>query len=236
MVDPGYTIFDFDARVAAWAQAAWTAAQRLDLTPDRCGETWHVGVDALPNEADGSISGVPLGGPWSLDAVQWHRAQLSVIYPGYPRQDQDESDAAHRFRVQRCAAHMDGLLPEGPRRRRHLREPHAFILGLPLNDVKSSPLVVWPGSHQIMRQAFAEAFDGVAPKEWGDQDVTDIYQAARRKVFESSEPVPIDMSPGQSVLLDRHVIHGVAPWEGASEGFRAVAYFRPQFSDIALWL
>lgn len=232
----GFTVFDWDRRTAEWADAAWTVASEIGIKPDRCGGTWHVGVDALPNEPDGSIMGVPLRGPWDLDWDEWHRAQLSVIYPGYPRQDKGESDAAFRFRVERFAAHMDGLLPEGPARRRHLREPHAFILGLPLTAVVESPLVVWPRSHTIMGAAFERALAGFDPDDWGEIDVTDIYQAARREVFERCTPEPVVMGPGQAVLLHRHLIHGVAPWEGSKEMFRMVAYFRPQFSNVGDWL
>lgn len=232
----GYTVFDWDQRVADWAKAAWTVASEIGVFPDRCGGTWHVGVDALPNEADGSIMGVPLRGPLDIDWTEWHRAQLSVIYPGYPRQDKDESDAAFRFRKHRCAAHMDGLLPEGPKRRRHLREPHAFILGLPLTAVVESPLVVWPGSHILMGLAFERAFAGIDPMEWGEVDVTDIYQSARREVFKRCTPEAVVARPGQAVLLHRHLIHGVAPWEGSNEACRMVAYFRPQFSSVGEWL
>jgi len=210
-------------------------ADTLDLAPDRLGQTWHVGVDGLPNEADGSVGGVPLEGPWEVDCTHWHRAQISVTYPGFPGRDEGESDAAHRFRVTRFGAHMDGLLPEGPDKRRHLREPHGFILGLPLNDTKGSPLIVWPGSHVIMRAAFEEVFSGIDPDAWRDLDVTDAYQAARREVFDRCTPEPVVMEPGQAVLLDRHLIHGVAPWEGAGEK-RIVAYFRPEVSDVRDWL
>jgi len=166
----------------------------------------------------------------------WHAAQLSVVFPGYPLQDANESDAAHRFRRNRDAAHVDGLLPEGPEKRRHLREPHGFIVGLPLNDVTASPLVVWRGSHVIMRAAFQRAFAGHDPKDWGDLDVTDVYQAARRTVFETCERIPLVATAGQALLLNRHLLHGVAPWNPAIAGdMRMVAYFRPQIS-IADWL
>ena len=228
MVDPGYRLHEADPRVARWAAAALEAVRGLDLSERRHGGTWFVGVDALPNGADGSIGGVPLAGPWTPWDGAWHRAQVSIVYPGYPGRDADESDAAHRFRRDRSAAHMDGLLPEGPARRRHLREPHGFILGLPLNAVDSAPLVVWPGSHEIMGAAFRARFHRIAPEDWGDEDVTEAYQAARRAVFETCAPVVVRMRPGQAVEMHRHLIHGVAPWEGpAQDDGRIVAYFRP---------
>ena len=236
MVASGYQVFDHDPRVLKWAQAAWQVAQSIDLLPDRCGETWHVGVDDLPNNTDGAISGVPLEGPWQVSSTLWHRAQLSVIYSGYPRRDATESEAAHQFRMKRCAAHMDGLLPEGPHKRRHLREPHAFILGIPLGDVPQSPLVVWPGSHLIMRRAFEREFFGIPPDEWGGMDVTDAYQAARREVFDHCVAKEVALLRGQSIVLHRHLIHGVAPWRGSGNMPRTKAYFRPQLSDISTWL
>ena len=132
---------------------------------------------------------------------------------------------------------MDGLLPEGPQKRRHLREPHAFVVGIPLNDVASSPLVVWENSHRIMSAAFAQALNGHVPDTWGDLDVTEVYQAARKEVFESCERVEVVMRPGEVVLLHRHLIHGVAPWQGPEvpEG-RQVAYFRPHVVQWRDWL
>ena len=204
----------------------------------RHGNTWFVGVDALPNAADGSIDGVPLGGAWQKHVdlpAKWHPAQISIVYPGYPQRDPIESEANHSFRIKRFAAHVDGLLPEGPKRRRFLREPHAFILGLPLNVSTSAPLMVWPGSQVIMGAAFGEL---AGAPDLMQVDLTEVYQAARRRVFEQIEPEPIVAQPGQAVLLHRHLLHGVAPWgKGgtASQEGRMIAYFRPQFSVLE-WL
>lgn len=239
----GYAVCAYDADVAAWADTALAAARDVAKTPGdlRHGGTWRVGVDELPNAPDGSVNGVPLKGNWSVHVnapAQWHHAQLSIVFPGYPRQDPDESDAAHRFRLNRDAAHVDGLLPEGPKKRRHLREPHAFILGLPLNNVRASPLVVWPGSHHIIRAAFAKRLSGKAPEAWGEEDVTDVYQTARKDVFAKCPRVPVVISPGQSVILNRHLVHGVAPWgDHNTQGeARFIAYFRPMLDDPAKWL
>lgn len=233
----------WDRQVAAWAEAAAAVAASLPIPPDdlRHGGTWRVGVDALPNPPDGSIGSVPLGGAWARFVEVpdiWHKAQLSVVYPGYPRQDPDEGDAAHRYRLRRDAAHVDGLLPEGPARRRHLREPHAFILGLPLTVSAGSPLVVWQGSHVVMRAAFAEAFHGHDPQTWGDLDVTEVYQTARRRVFETCARVTLPAKPGEATLLHRLTLHGVAPWGDAPAlaAGRMIAYFRPQLSEPARWL
>ncbi len=239
MVGDGFRVFPSDQAVAAWANAAHSVATRLLSDPDtrnaqlRHGQTWFVGVDALPNAHDGSLEGVALTGPWDHHLVppaEWHRAQLSVVYPGYPKQDPDESDGNHRYRIKRYAAHVDGLLPVGPTRRRYLQEPHAFILGLPLNASGAAPLMVWPGSHRVMRAAFQDAVGFQDPCA---VDLTEVYQNARVRCFESIDPVPVDIAPGQAVLLHRHLLHGVAPWEDGADGppeGRLVAYFRPQYS------
>ena len=239
--DAGYVVLDHDRDVLAWAEAARDVGLKVlaDDTSRRHGGTWFVGVDALPNKADGSIAGVPLAGSF-LDHVKpqevWHQAQLSVVFPGYPCKDADESDAAHRFRLNRDAAHVDGLLPEGAERRRHLREPHSFILGLPLDDCPASPLVVWRGSHHLIGTAFRAAFEGLSADQWGEIDVTDVYQAARREAFAHCERLELPLRRGQAVVLHRHLLHGVAPWQVETEHpHRMIAYFRPQ-AAFADWL
>ena len=239
----GYVVLPHDPTVLAWAKAAHDVAKGVVKTPGdmRHGGTWRVGVDELPNAPDGSIKGIALKGAWSSYVTVpevWHCAQLSVVYPGYPQQDQTDSDAAHGFRIRRDAAHVDGLLPEGPRKRRHLREPHSFVLGLPLNDATASPLVVWQGSHKIIQAAFVTAFGGIDPSDWGDVDVTDIYQAVRREVFETCPRIELPALPGEATLLHRHLVHGVAPWRtgDAPEEGRMIAYLRPQVVDVVDWI
>ena len=232
----------YSSRVAVGAAAAGNMASYIlhsGTEGRRHGGTWFVGVDALPNATDGSIGGVPLDGAWRavIEApMYWHRAQLSVIFPGYPQQDVDESSAAHRYRRDREAAHVDGLVPKGADKRRHLREPHGFIAGFPLDDVAASPLVVWPGSHHIMRAAFADAFAGSPSKQWPTVDVTDAYRAARSSVFETCQRTPLRAAPGEVILLHRHLLHGIAPWAHTQETRpRRMAYFRP-LVDLADWL
>ena len=238
----GYALIPYSAATARWAQAAHDAAVPVIQDPQeratwlRHQGTWFVGVDALPNARDGSVGGVPL----VVDGVthdDWHRAQVSVVYPGYPKQDVGESDVNHRFRINRDAAHVDGLLLDPETGKRQLKEPHGFILGLPLNEasVDASPLVVWKGSHHIMSACFAQIFAGIDPKDWGEVDVTTPYKAARKQCFETCERIELPARVGEATLLHRHVLHGVAPWgEGAMappEG-RMIAYFRP---EVRVW-
>ncbi|MBS0564715.1 MAG: phytanoyl-CoA dioxygenase family protein [Proteobacteria bacterium] len=247
---PGWRLFAAEPATLGWAAAALRAARTALERPGgdwRCGGTWFVGVDALDNGRDGSVAGVPLAGRAVAEALGrhgpqvWHRAQLSAVRPGYPRPSDGESPAAFDFRLRRDAAHVDGLIAEGADKRRFVREPHAFILGIALNDSGpgASPLAVWEGSHLPMRAAFRDALAGTAPADLGRTDVTDAYQAARRRVLAECPRRLVPMKAGEAVLIDRHLLHGVSPWETGAEAppeGRIIAYFRPQLADVAAWL
>jgi len=228
-----------------WAAAALPLAEAAVVTsaePWRHGGTWFVGLDALPNDPAGRIGAVDF--PWDVLPLQpcaLHRAQVSVIRPGYPGVDPDETEAAIRFRRSRDAAHLDGLLPVGPERRRMLQEPHAWILGLALNraDAGAAPLVVWEGSHRILAAQLARAFAPHPPEIWAEVDVTEAYAEARRTVFASCPRLELPVEPGGATLLHRMTLHGVAPWavgaEAAAPG-RMIAYLRPQLPSVQAWL
>ena len=238
----GFMTFAPDPAVRRWAEAARGVAAGLARDPAmkaaqlRHRGTWFVGVDVLPNAPDGSVAGVPLEGPWAghVPDLPLHQAQVSVVYPGYPQQDAEESDANHRYRITRSAAHVDGLLPVGPARRRIAQEFHAYILGLPLTPVAAAPTVVWRGSHTIMQAALAEAIGNADPTS---VDITEPYQAARRVVFEQCEKVRLHVPVGGAMLIHRFALHGTDPWEGPEgppEG-RMIAFFRPETTP-AVWL
>ncbi|MFW8592830.1 hypothetical protein [Cribrihabitans neustonicus] len=251
----GWVRFAFDAQIAAWAKAALPhgiAALHDPVNAGwlQCEGTWFIGVDALPNDAEGrlpegpALAGAPVGfitrhiGP--LPGL--HRAQVSSVFPGYPRPRPGEGEAAFRYRLKRDAAHVDGVTMYGARRRRRVTEPHAWVLGLPLNESSAgaAPLVIWEGSHHVMRRAFLAAFAGVPQADWATVDVTDTYTEARAEVFDTCERIEVMAKPGQSYLMHRLCLHGVAPWgDGASapEEGRMIAYFRPEIPDwTAGWL
>lgn len=244
MVERGWRQIGPDAGLAAWAAAALPAAQAVlarSAEPWRCGGTWFVGVDALPNDAEGGIGGVAL--PWpvlGLAPEPLHRAQLSVIRPGYPQPSAVESAAAYAFRRDRDAAHLDGLIADAEKRRR-IAEPHGWILGLPLNAASrdAAPLVVWEGSHLILRAALVAALAPWPRRDWEKVDITDAYVAARRRCFAECRRVELPVVPGMATLMHRHLLHGVAPWgrtaTAAPEG-RIIAYFRPQLASVAEWI
>jgi hypothetical protein len=120
-----------------------------------------------------------------------------------------------------------------------VKEPHAWIVGLPLTTSDAAPLVVWEGSHRIMQAALQTALAPHPPASWGDVDITAAYQAARAEVFRVCVRREVPGVPGEAVLLHRHLVHGVAPWaEGATappEG-RVIAYFRPVMDSVKDWL
>lgn len=243
--DRGWAVFPHDAAIAHWAAKARPVAERQLHDPRlralwlRCGGTWFAGVNVFPNDATGAVPGheIPaLDGP-VFDAIRttlkvgdfaWDAAQISVCLPGYPQPWEGESDAAFGFRLNRDAAHVDGLRRVDPGRRRMLGEVHGFILGIPLtaSHPDAAPMVVYEGSHEIMRRAFQTRLAGIAPEYWAQEDVTEVYTAARREAFETCRRVPLHVSPGQAYLVHRLALHGVAPWTDG-DGIRAIAYFRP---------
>ena len=249
--EKGWIKFPLDAQIARWVAQAAKSADRVLSDPEMRGEwlqcegTWFVGVDALPSDETGAIEGVPLRG----EVIEWlkryetkalHPAQLSVMYEGYPKPRKGESESAFRYRLNRDAAHVDGLLPVGAQRQRMLKEPHAYVLGLPLNEsaAGASPLVVWEGSHVIMAEVFLTAFLAHAPQDWCDIDVTSVYQAARKKVFETCPRVEITANPGEAYVIHRLSLHGVAPWRadaGSVKEGRRIAYLRPELKHQAQW-
>lgn len=251
----GWCRFDYDAKLANWVQQALPFAREAVRNPLnrqwlRCGGTWFAGVNVLPNASDGSLDAGPglqgnvfnfVSHNFGLADFEWDAAQVSVCYPGYPQQMTDESLATYRFRCQRDAAHVDGLLPEGPDRRRHLREYHGFILGIPMveYDPGASPLVVWEGSHEILREEFMGCFDGLPPDQWGELDITEPYHQARYKIFERCKRVEITAAPGEAYLVHRLSLHGISPWQegaNATADGRMICYFRPETSGPEGWL
>ena len=250
----GFLTFAAEPSMLAWVEAARPHAKQAARDPGmaqwlRCGGTWFVGLDALPNDAAGHVAGGPPLSGAATDFIRHdlglslplHRAQLSICYPGYPRPSAEETEQAFNFRLKRDAAHVDGLLAEGPQKRRYLKEPHAYVLGVTLtaHDPDAAPLTVWEGSHLIMQQMFAAAFNGAPAEDWPTIDVTAAYQAARKSVFETCRRVQLPSSPGETVVVHRHALHGVAPWGEAAPAApdgRMIAYFRPEFPDISSWL
>lgn len=253
--EKGWTCFAPQTSTVAWAERAAEYAKVAVQSPEnahlhQCEGTWFVGLDILPNDAQGRVlDGPPLTGEAIDFAGQncggWpdlHRAQVSVIYNGYPKPRAGENGAGFRYRKNRDAAHVDGVIGLGTPKRRFVQEPHAFILGIPLTwaSAEAAPLVVWEGSHHIMRTALREAYEGVSWESLQDVDVTEVYKDARKKAFETCRRVKVHGPVGSASLVHRLTLHGVAPWgekASASHEGRMIAYFRPVITGgVAAWL
>lgn len=251
----GWCRFPFDPALDHWRESSLEAARKTVKDPEnecwfRYGRTWFVGVHVLPNDTEGAVPGGPvLTGEavdfarslWGDDGLRFDRAQISVCYPGYPKRWEAESEGVHAFRVNRSAAHLDGLLHEGPDRRRYMRQFHQFVLGIPMVSVsgQASPFVIWEGSHLIMQEMLKRAFDGIPSEDWHEVDLTEAYQLARRQVFETCQRLEIQAAPGEAYMTHPHLIHGMAPWgedgQAGPDG-RMIAYFRPETENRDRWL
>ncbi len=253
--DRGWCRFAPDPVLRDWVDSALPAARASVENPRharwlRYQGTWFAGVNVLPNDARGAVDGSgPLRGAavefaaleLGLENIAWDAAQVSVCYPGYPLPMEGESDALLRYRRERDAAHVDGLLREGPERRRFLREFHGFILGIPMVefDAGASPFVIWEGSHEIVRAAFRRRFADLPPARWSDEDVTEAYHAARARVFETCPRVAVHARPGEAFLAHRLSVHGMAPWKDGAVAVpdgRMIVYFRPSTYAPHEWL
>ncbi len=253
--DNGWSHFAHDSALAEWVERTLPAARAAVAAPEnarwlRCGGTWFAGVDVLACDPAGAATdGVRLSGSvvdfiretLGLTGFDWGPAQVSVCYPGYPRPMASESEAAFRYRRDRDASHLDGLLPEGPRRRRHLREYHGFLLGIPMvgSSADASPFVIWQGSHEIIREAFEALLEDAASEDWGEVDATEIYQSARRRIFDCCERVEVAARPGEAYLVHRLALHGIAPWAPTAKAGpdgRMIVYFRPETGSPDDWL
>jgi len=257
LLDKGWQKFASDPAVLEWLKSAVPVALKARHDPTfvrdwlDCEGTWFVGVDALNADERGAVEG---SGPLKGTALEFLRSylggallpfdkgQVSIVYPGYPRPRMGESDAGFRYRQNRDAAHVDGLKPVGKARRRMVKEPHAFVLGLPMtvcND-RAASLVIWEGSHKIMQRVFRTALKAHPVETWMDVDLTNVYQTARREVFETCPRVKVTAQPGEAYLLHRHALHGVSSWEEGAEApdeGRMICYFRPEFTGgVKEWL
>lgn len=247
----GWAVVPPEPRLLAWVKATRPAALATLDAPRhanwwRHGHTWFAGVNVLDNDGSGAVRGGPVLAGAAIEFLNrhcpdlaWDRAQISVCREGYPIQD-GESDAAFAFRNTRDAAHLDGLLPVGPKRQRHLQELHRFILGIPLTfaDEHASPLVVWEGSHHLIKELLDRHLCEHDPQVWHHMDLTKVYTATRRRAFAECRRRIVTVPVGGCYILHRHLIHGVQPWRpqaSADPVGRAIAYFRPEAKNKVAW-
>ena len=250
----GWVIFEHDEQLENWASQTLPMARQAISAPEnqqwlRHGNTWFAGVNVLNNDHTGKVpNGINLQGnaatfiqetiikaPLNLD-----RGQLSICYPGYPKQSRHESDAAHGYRLRRDAAHVDGLLKEADGER-YCREYHDYILAIPMVDFSSdaAPFVVWNGSHKLVQSAFQEHLNKLPPDQWANTAITQCYKNSRNKIFTECERVEIALKPGEALVGHRLLLHGTAPWQesaNAGKDGRLICFFRPASLSIEQWL
>ena len=247
----GWTKFKFDQRVARWANAAnskiTSKLKNKEIFENNlsCQGTWFVGVDALENDTDGALGEISLSGPFKslmkrAEARGLHAAQVSIIFEGYPKPRDQESESSFNFRLKRDAAHVDGLIADFPGGPRKLKEPHAYVLGIPLNQAPkgASPVVVWEGSHHLISKAFNRLFLNRDPEEWADLDVREIYMQTRKIIFEKCKRRVLHANLGESYMIHRLCLHGISPWDSEIKNFnegRKIAYFRPKLQHLVRW-
>ena len=251
----GWLKFDFDPVLNDWVD--WTLPYAKQCLSDeslaewwRYQNTWFVGVNALANDKEGSIDSGPVLSGVAVDFMrQWlnfslqdlDQAQVSAIFSGYPKPHHSDSEAGFKYRLNRDAAHVDGLLKLGANGERYALEYHQYILAIPLNSVSAlaSPLVLWEKSHLLMRDRFQKFFDQYQKSEWPSTAVNEIYQQTRREIFMNFKRIEVSVQPGQALLIDRHMLHGTSPWraeQGQDECGRLIAFFRPQYKSMQDWL
>lgn len=254
-LDRGWSQFADDTALNEWLAASREAVLGTLSAADhvqwwRYQDTWFAGVNVLGNDPTGAVGvGPPLTGKTIDFANQigpstpppWDQAQVSACRPGYPQPMAEESEALFRFRRDHDAAHLDGLLKEGPQRRRFLKEFHAFILGIPATrfSADAAPFTLWEGSHHMIRQWLQETLGALPPAEWESVDLTDGYQAIRRKIFETCPRIEVPAHTGAPFLVHRFALHGMAPWgnnANADPEGRVIVYFRPLTKDLKWWL
>ena len=247
----GWVKFKFDERVVRWANAAnlkITAKLKNKEIFDNnltCRGTWFVGVDALENDTDGALGEISLSGPFEslmkhTETRGLHATQVSIIFEGYPKPRDQESESSFNFRLKRDAAHVDGLIADFPGGPRKLKEPHAYVLGIPLNQAPkgASPVVVWEGSHHLISKAFNSLFLKRDPEKWKDLDVREVYMQTRKSIFEHCKRRVLHANLGESYMIHRLCLHGISPWDFEIKNFnegRKIAYFRPELQHLADW-
>ena len=251
----GWGVFGKEVCIFNWASQArknvWERLLLKDFENDqlRCGGTWFVGTNFLNNDKFGGLGKVTFKGQ-SVQAITqrygsmfqtWDQAQISICFKGYPQPMAGESHTSFKYRKNRFNAHVDGILPVGLIKRRYAREYHAFILGIPLVNYNkfAAPVVVWEGSHKIMHDCLSKQLIELDTGLWKSEDITGIYNEARREIFLKCKPQIVTVPVGGSYLIHRLALHGVMPWaeNGKSgDGGRMIAYFRPQFSQAKFWL
>ena len=251
----GWLKFEFDDSLKSWVNASLQSARDAVHRPDnqhwwRYQGTWFVGVNSLDNDRFGKVQGgIHLQGKAAeflsnnlgVDLSRLDQAQVSVCLPGYPKSSNTESRAANSYRLNKDAAHLDGVLKQAATAERYVQEPHDYILAIPMSDFSSdtAPFVVWEGSHNIVRSTFKQFFENSASENWSQVAITSCYQQVRRQIFSECERKQLIMKPGEAFLVHRLMLHGTGPWKTNARcgpDGRMICFFRPSSLSIEEWL
>ena len=69
--------------------------------------------------------------------------------------------------------------------------------------------------------------------------LTEVYHDLRNRIFAECERVEIVAAPGETYLVHRLALHGIAPWRSravADADGRIICYFRPETPSPEGWL
>ena len=130
-----------------------------------------------------------------------------------------ETANVFKYRKNRFNTHVDGVVPDCEAKRRYTREYHTFIRRIPLVDYSEfwAPVVFWEGSHNIMHYYLSKQLillkDGLSKNE----DISGIYNEARREIFTKCKPKSVRALVGGSYLIHRLALHGRNALEGKSK-------------------
>lgn len=250
----GWCKFAADEQILEWTEHAQPAVKSAIKDTHnqhwfRYQNTWFVGVNALPNDSYGRVlGGPPLQGAAAnfiqqklgRDISKLDQAQISAMYPGYPKPSETEPTASFNYRVKRDAAHVDGLLRESNGTARYAQEFHEYILAISMthNDSGSSPFVVWQGSHNLFNAEFSRFFDGYSTDQIAKMDLSECYKSIRKTVFNTCKRVELPLKYGECVVAHRMLLHGTAPWqEDINDNQpRILCFFRPITLTAKQWL
>ena len=132
----GWERFGHDPALESWARTANGFAEKAmqDAAHAQwwdCEDTWFIGVDALENDETGRLpEGTGLPG-WlmsdlykSYGRYPLHKAQISVIRPGYPKPRSGESEAAF---VARRAEELEALIRKFNADAKIIRTQHSKV-------------------------------------------------------------------------------------------------------------
>lgn len=249
----GWVKFCSDKRLLNWLDSLQKNCDIDSLYPRhdyhhlwRCDGTWFVGVDTIPNDHHGIVrQSLPLDGS-IIDFIkqhlwqrpQWHRGQLSVCFPEYPKKGDEDTLKSWQFRIKHHAAHCDGIHGIGKftndqKKSRFLKEHHRFILAIPLDNITqhNAPMMLWQESHRLIQKMLCDVFANMLTCEWQNYDITKIYQHCRRHILETITPIAMTANYGDAYLLHRHLLHGIKSWDRANHEakIRRIIYFRPSY-------